>query len=103
MRSIGGTSAVLADTGHSEAPDRSPPASRIPGSELALILHPNEQLPVGRIGVPIRRQEGRVLGEFEPEHLASHHGIDDASLLRRAPMERLFSVGANLDPESARP
>jgi hypothetical protein len=37
------------------------------------------------------------------EHVASHHALDDPSLLRRVPMERLFSVGANLDPEKARP
>ena len=37
------------------------------------------------------------------EHLAAHHGLDDCEILRRVPLERLFSVGANLDPEGALP
>jgi hypothetical protein len=37
------------------------------------------------------------------EHVASHHAIDDPTLLRRAPLEWLFSVGANLEPDEAQP
>jgi hypothetical protein len=34
--------------------------------------------------------------------LASEHGLADAEVLRRASIEHLFRVGANLDPEAAR-
>jgi hypothetical protein len=37
------------------------------------------------------------------EHLAAVGGLPPAEVLRRTPLERLFRVGANLDPESARP
>jgi hypothetical protein len=37
------------------------------------------------------------------EHLAREHGLAPAEVLRRAPLERLFRVGANLDPAAARP
>lgn len=37
------------------------------------------------------------------EFLAAEHGLDDAEVLRRVSLSRLFSVGANLDPSSARP
>jgi hypothetical protein len=37
------------------------------------------------------------------EHLASASGLEDVEVLRRVTMERLFRVGANLDPENARP
>jgi len=36
-------------------------------------------------------------------HVASENGMSDPEALRRVSMERLFRVGANLDPESARP
>jgi hypothetical protein len=36
------------------------------------------------------------------EHLAREHGIPHVAVLRRAPLERLFRVGANLDPAKAR-
>jgi hypothetical protein len=36
-------------------------------------------------------------------HVAARTGLADADVLRRATLERLFAVGANLDPESARP
>jgi hypothetical protein len=36
-------------------------------------------------------------------HVALQTGLADADVLRRATLERLFAVGANLDPESARP
>jgi hypothetical protein len=35
--------------------------------------------------------------------LASEHGLGDAELLRRVSIEHLFRVGANLDPDGARP
>ncbi len=35
--------------------------------------------------------------------LAEQHGLADTELLRRVGVEHLFRVGANLDPESARP
>ena len=37
------------------------------------------------------------------EHLAERHGVGAAEVLRRATMERLFRVGASLDPDAARP
>jgi hypothetical protein len=37
------------------------------------------------------------------EHLARESGLGAAEILRRAPLERLFRVGANLEPEAARP
>ncbi len=37
------------------------------------------------------------------EHVAAENGVDAAEVLRRASMERLFRVGASLDPEAARP
>ncbi len=36
------------------------------------------------------------------EHVAAENGVDAAEVLRRASMERLFRVGASLDPEAAR-
>jgi len=36
-------------------------------------------------------------------YLAAEHGVRDAELLRRVGLERLFQVGANLEPEAARP
>jgi hypothetical protein len=36
-------------------------------------------------------------------HVAGENGIDDLDVLRRVSLERLFAVGANLDPASARP
>jgi len=37
------------------------------------------------------------------EFLAKKHGLDAIEILRRAPLDRLFRVGANLDPDAARP
>jgi len=36
-------------------------------------------------------------------HLAAEHGLPDTEVLERASLEHLFRVGANLDPERARP
>jgi hypothetical protein len=36
------------------------------------------------------------------EHIAAAHRIEAVEVIRRVPMERLFRVGANLDPERAR-
>jgi Family of unknown function (DUF6178) len=36
-------------------------------------------------------------------HVAAENGLDDTEVLRRVALERLFRVGANLDPTSARP
>jgi hypothetical protein len=35
-------------------------------------------------------------------HVASAHGLPDAEVLRRLTLERLFGIGANLDPAGAR-
>ena len=35
------------------------------------------------------------------EHIAAAHRIEAVEVIRRVPMERLFRVGANLDPERA--
>jgi hypothetical protein len=37
------------------------------------------------------------------EYLAAEHGLDPIEILRRAPLERLFRIGANLDPDTAKP
>jgi len=36
------------------------------------------------------------------EHIATAHHIEAVDVIRRVPMERLFRVGANLDPQRAR-
>lgn len=36
------------------------------------------------------------------EHIATAHRIEAVDVIRRVPMERLFRVGANLDPQRAR-
>jgi hypothetical protein len=36
-------------------------------------------------------------------HVAGARGLSDAEVLRRVPLERLFGIGANLDPVGARP
>ncbi len=36
------------------------------------------------------------------EHVAAENAVDAAEVLRRLPMERLFAVGASLDPETAK-
>ncbi len=36
-------------------------------------------------------------------HVAEQRGLPDPDVLRRVPLERLFGIGANLDPLSARP
>ena len=35
-------------------------------------------------------------------YLASEHGLGDVEVLRRASIQHLFRVGANLDPDAAR-
>jgi hypothetical protein len=37
------------------------------------------------------------------EHVAREHGLSDPAVLRRVSLERLFTIGANLDPLAARP
>jgi hypothetical protein len=37
------------------------------------------------------------------EFLASEHALDPIEILRRAPLDRLFRLGANLDPAAAKP
>jgi hypothetical protein len=37
------------------------------------------------------------------EFLAGEQGLDPVEILRRAPLDRLFRVGANLDPAAAKP
>jgi hypothetical protein len=37
------------------------------------------------------------------EFLADQHGLDPIEILRRAPLDRVFRIGANLDPEAAKP
>jgi hypothetical protein len=37
------------------------------------------------------------------EFLAREHGLDPIEVLRRAPLDHLFRVGANLDPDAAKP
>ncbi|MBW2267219.1 MAG: hypothetical protein JRH16_01490 [Deltaproteobacteria bacterium] len=37
------------------------------------------------------------------EHIADSHGLEHVDVLRRVALEHLFRVGANLDPEAARP
>jgi hypothetical protein len=37
------------------------------------------------------------------EHVARANGLEPLDVLRRAPLDRLFRVGANLDPEAAKP
>ena len=37
------------------------------------------------------------------ELLAREHGLDPIEVLRRAPLDRLFRIGANLDPTAAKP
>jgi hypothetical protein len=37
------------------------------------------------------------------EFLASEQALDPVEILRRAPLDRLFRVGANLDPAAAKP
>jgi len=37
------------------------------------------------------------------EYISTELGLDAAEVLRRVPLQRLFSVGANLEPERARP
>jgi hypothetical protein len=36
-------------------------------------------------------------------HVAAENALDDPQVLREVTLERLFRVGANLSPESARP
>lgn len=36
-------------------------------------------------------------------HVASHHALDDVSILRRVALERLFGIGANLDHDLTKP
>jgi hypothetical protein len=37
------------------------------------------------------------------DFIAEERGLDESEVLRRVPLERLFRVGANLNPEAARP
>lgn len=37
------------------------------------------------------------------EHIAHAHGLEHVDVLRQVPLEHLFRVGANLDPEASRP
>jgi hypothetical protein len=37
------------------------------------------------------------------EFLASERGLDAIEILRRVPLDRLFRIGANLDPDAAKP
>jgi hypothetical protein len=48
-------------------------------------------------------RKGGALRERGLAYLAAEHGLRDVELVRRVGLEQLFRVGANLDPESARP
>ena len=37
------------------------------------------------------------------EFLAREHGLDPIEVLRRTPLDRVFRVGANLEPDAAKP
>lgn len=37
------------------------------------------------------------------EFVSNQHGLDPIAILRRAPLDRLFRIGANLDPAAAKP
>jgi hypothetical protein len=37
------------------------------------------------------------------EFVSNEHGLDPIEILRRTPLDRLFRVGANLDPAAAKP
>ncbi len=55
-------------------------------------------LPLGDAGsLPKATEKAAQVASGGLAHLAEHHGVDPAEVLRRAPLERLFRVGFNLD------
>lgn len=62
-----------------------------------------DRLPLGDAeSTPRAIEKAAVLASAGLAELASAHGRGDVELLRRVSLERLFRIGANLDPERAR-
>jgi len=53
--------------------------------------------------IPRALDKAARLASLGLEHLVRERGLSPVEILRRAEMERLFRVGANLDPGAARP
>lgn len=63
-----------------------------------------DRLPLGDAeSTPMAIEKTARFASAGLEYVAAESGLDDTEILRRLPMERLFSIGANLDPASARP
>jgi len=53
--------------------------------------------------LPNTIEKAARVGSLGLEHIAGEHGLGAVEVLRRVPLERLFRVGVNLDPEGVRP
>jgi hypothetical protein len=52
---------------------------------------------------PIAIEKAADFASVGLEFISTELGLDPADVLRRVPLQRLFSVGANLEPERAHP
>jgi hypothetical protein len=63
-----------------------------------------DRMPLGDAeSIPSAIEKAARLIDGGLAHVAAENGLADAEVLRGVSMERLFRVGANLEPESARP
>ena len=63
-----------------------------------------DRLPLGDVdSTPAAIEKAARVASLGLAHLAERHDLNDAALLERAPLEYLFRLGANLDPERSGP
>ena len=63
-----------------------------------------DRMPLGDVeSTPAAIAKAARFASLGLAHLAERHALEDSALLQRAGLEYLFRLGANLEPEAARP
>jgi len=63
-----------------------------------------DRMPLGDVeSTPAAIEKAARFASLGLAHLAERHGLSDSALLERVELHYLFRLGANLDPEAARP
>lgn len=63
-----------------------------------------DRMPLGDVeSTPAAIEKAARFASLGLAHLAERHGLAEAALLERVELQYLFRLGANLDPEAARP
>ncbi len=79
------------------------------GAFFALVALANkvavaDRLPLSDVdSTPLALEKAARFASAGLEFVAAENRVEPVEVLRRAPLERLFNVGANLDPEGAKP